>query len=318
MFDKYIDEFVPSVEMKEYLKGSHRSVDTIAEIIYYSPAPIERKRMALTGLIEELNPESDAELIFNSEAYLKTIDEAERLLKAEGVFSVEVCAYDEERGETDYEFDGLFNNFDDLVHYVKQNMKVCEVTDKDPWHYQAIKWINDESGKLVEACTYWIVRGEIWFVQLETEVLNKELPDIFMAHDLNVAVPFKAGDIVEVDLYPFADKRIIGILEIGDNRDCCCLQGLSKRLDGSWTTGAIKHGHIGDILLLTVSALYTITTYKGELPSGYEILKDVSDFIGGSEERGSTLWHKICASKSGDGLVDDELLSVIEKIREGA
>ena len=62
------------------------------------------------------------------------------------------------------------------------------------------------------------------------------------------------------------------------------MQGLSKRLDGSWTTGAIKHGHIGDILLLTVSALYTITTYKGELPSGYEILKDVSDFIGGSEE----------------------------------
>ena len=136
MFDKYIDEFIPSAEMKEYLKGSHRSVDTIAEIIYYSPAPVERKRMALTGLIEELNPESDAELIFNSEAYLKTIDEAERLLKAEGVFSVEVCAYDEERGETDYEFDGLFNNFDDLVHYVKQNMKVCEVTDEDPWHYQ--------------------------------------------------------------------------------------------------------------------------------------------------------------------------------------
>lgn len=42
MFDKYIDEFIPSKEMREYLKVPHESVDTIAEIIYYASAPIEK------------------------------------------------------------------------------------------------------------------------------------------------------------------------------------------------------------------------------------------------------------------------------------
>lgn len=318
MREKYIEEFIPSEDMREYLKIPHQNVDTIAEIIYYSPAPVERKKIALTELLKELDSKTDEDMIFNTKAYLKTIEEAERLIEVEGVFSIEMVEYDENKGDSNYEFNGLFNNFNDLVQYVKKNMDECEITDEDFIYYQAVKWINDEAGKLVEACTYWIIRGQVWYVQLEGKVLDEGIPDIFMSHELNVAVPFKAGDIVEVDLYPFADKRIIGILEIGDNRDCCCLQGLSKRLDGSWTTGAIKHGHIGDILLLAVSALYTITTYKGELPSGYEILKDVSDFIDGSEERGSALWHKIYASKSDDGLADDELLSVIEKIREGA
>ena len=305
MRDKYIEESISSVDMKDYLKIPHQNVDTIAEIIYYSPAPVERKKIALTELLKELDSKTDADMIFNAKAYLKTIEEAE------GVFSIEMVEYDKKKGELDYEFNGLFNNFNDLVQYVKQNMDECEITDEDLIYYQAVKWINDEAGKLVEACTYWIVRGQVWYVQLEGKVIDESIPDIFMSHDLNVAVPFKAGDIVEVDLYPFADKRIMGILEIGDNLDCCCLQGLSKRLDGSWTIGAIKHGHIGDFLLLTVSALYTITTYKGELPSGYEILKDVSDFIDGSEERGSALWNALAPMND---INTEEILSCIENL----
>ncbi|MBQ0027515.1 MAG: hypothetical protein KBS96_02815 [Lachnospiraceae bacterium] len=309
MFDKFIDEFISSDEMKEYLKMPHRSVDTIAEIIYYSPAPIERKKLALMELLENLNQEDDWELIENSKVYLSAIQEALELIDADGVFSIEQCSYNEKDGDSDCWFDGLFNKFDDLVQYIKYELESCEVTDDEPLLYQVVKWINDVSGKLVEACTYWIVRGEVWFTQVEGRMLDDDSIEIGALEDLNLPVPFKAGDIVEINFYPFADKRIIEIIEVGDNHDCCCLQALSRRKDGNWTIGAVKHCHIGDYLILGISPLYTMATYKNELPPEYEVLTKVNEFIGGKEENGSLLRNVMDQKQD---ITDEVLLEFME------
>lgn len=309
MFDKYIDEFVASKEMKSYLKTPHRSVDTIAEIIYYSPAPIERKKIALTELLEDLNPEDNQELIENSKAYLASIQEALRLIDTEGVFSVEQCCYNKNTGDSDYCFDGLFNKSDDLIQYIKHMNEICEIKDDTSSLYQAVKWVNDASGKLVEACTYWIVRGEIWLVQVEGRMLDEDSVEISALDDINLPVPFKAGDIVEIDLYPFADKRIIEIIEIGDNHDCCCLQAISRKIDGSWTISAVKHGHIGNYLILGISPLYTMTAYNDALPPEYEVLAKVSEFINGKEENGAILWNALSMKED---ITDEKLLEFIE------
>jgi len=132
--------------------------------------------------------------------------------------------------------------------------------------------------------------------------------------DLNLPVPFKAGDIVEVDLYPFADKRIMEILEIGDNFDCCCLQAIGKNSDGAWNIGAVKHGHAGMNILPCVSPLYTMKIYKGELPHDLKILELVSNFIGGSEENGAKLWDELAPK---DDITDEEILACVEKLKEG-
>jgi len=316
MFDKYIDEFILSADMKKYLKDHQSSVDTIAEIIYYSPTPIEKKKRALSELLIELDVESDTDMVANTEVYLNCILEAEKLIKTEGVFSIELCSYDAER-EFDCEFDGLFNDFEDLLKYVKQDMEEWEVHDEELWYYEVVKWINDASGKLVEACTYWIVRGEIWFVSLNGKVLDDINFDVCVAHDLNLPVPFKAGDIVAVDLYPFGEKQIFEIIEVGDNRDCCCLQALSRKRDGNWITGAVKHGHIGDSVILPVSPLYSIEKYNGEIPAGYDLLEIVRDFIDGSEERGASLWNAIYSNIKNHEFSKEELLEVLETIRQG-
>lgn len=313
MFDKYIDEFIKSEEMKSFLKMPHRSVDTIAEIIFYSPALVERKKIALMELLEELKQGENQELIENCETYLKYIQEAMGYIYADGVFSIEVCSYIDKNADWDYEFDGLFNNLDHLLECVHKNIEEGEITDEDPWLCQAVKWINDASGRLVEACTYWIVRGEIRFAEIDWKLLEGNIENVIALADLNLPVPFKAGDIVEVDLYPFADKRIIEIIEIGDNYDCCCLQALSRKIDGSWTIGAVKHGHIGNMIILDISPLYTMTAYDGELPPEHKILTKVSDFIDGKEENGAIFWNALSARSD---ITDEDILAFLDKERE--
>jgi len=145
MLVKYIEEFIPSDEMIEFLKHTEHSVDNEADIIYYAPASLDKKKTALSHLLAEAKRGDDQDLIECCEIYLKAISEAERLIDAEGVFSIEISNYDAEKGDSDYEFDGLFNKFDDLLQYVKKNLEDCEVEDDMPWFYQAIKWINDEA-----------------------------------------------------------------------------------------------------------------------------------------------------------------------------
>jgi len=314
MLDRYIAEFVASNEMKEFLKQTNHSVDNEADTIYHAPAPLEKKKNALMQLLKEAKDSSDLNLIEGCELYLKAISEAERLMNADGVYSVEIVSYDDKEGESDYEFDGLFNNFDDLVQYIKKNLEDYEVSDGAPWYYRAVKWINDENCKLVEACTYWIVRGEIWFAEVEDFILDDYRLSVYRAVDLNLSVPFKAGDIVEIDLYPFADKRILEIIEVGDNHDCCCLQALSRNVDGEWNVGAVKHGHIGIDILPCVSPLYTMTIFKGELPPEYKVLLNVSKFIDGQEEKGAVFWEVM--SRKND-IADEEVLELIGKAEEG-
>ena len=313
MRDKYIEEFILSDEMIAFLKQTNHSVDKEADIIYHAPASLKRKKIALSELLDEVKQEGVQELIDDCEIYLRAINEAERLIYAEGVFSIEISKYDAEKGDPDYEFDGLFNNFDDLVQYMKKNLEDYEVADDDPWFCQAIKWINDENGKLVEACTYWLVRGEVWFVEVEDYILDDYRLGVYGMVNLNLPVPFKAGNIVEVDLYPFADKRIIEILEIGDNHDCCCLQAISKNIDGTWTIGAVKHGHIGMDILPCVSLLYTMKTYTGELPSDFKVLESISDFINGSEQNGSLLWNALASMND---IATEEILACIEQLKK--
>lgn len=312
MFDKYIDEFISSLEMKEFLKTPCHSFDTIADIIIYSPASIERKKRALKDLLEEIKFCDNQSLIEKCKIYLKSIEEALNLIEVDGVFSVEICSYNDRTGDSDYGFDGLYNNYNDLLKYIKNSINEWEIAEDEPLFFYVIKWINDESGKLIEACTYWIVRGEIWFAQIEDCISDAENIDVYMSVDLNLPVPFKAGDIVEVDLYPFADKRIIEILEVGDNWDCCCLQALSRSIDGKWNVGAVKHGHIGLNILPCVSPLYTMTLYKNELMPELKVLESISDYIDGKEKNGTKLWN---ALSDEDDITDEELLTIFEKVK---
>ena len=68
--------------------------------------------------------------------------------------------------------------------------------------------------------------------------------DVFSLYpDLNIPFMFSAGDIVEVNCTPFAEKTKVLVLEVRDKYDCC--QSIGLNFDGYYVkAGAIKHAHI--------------------------------------------------------------------------
>ena len=66
---------------------------------------------------------------------------------------------------------------------------------------------------------------------------RREYPDFSIYNDVNLPVPFHAGDIVTIDCRPFAPVSHAVILEVGDNCDCCCLQALYYAGNGTWDMG---------------------------------------------------------------------------------
>ena len=42
MFDQYLNEFVPSMEIREYLKNSNIGIDEMSDVIYHAPVSLEK------------------------------------------------------------------------------------------------------------------------------------------------------------------------------------------------------------------------------------------------------------------------------------
>jgi len=292
MFDSYLDEFMPSVEMREHLKHSDKDVSNIAEIIYYSPYPIDKKYKSLCTLREEIaRNENDEFLQRECQDFIKAIELAEELKSAEGVFICESNTYNEEERCCESVYESVHATFDHLMEYIREDLGINKVTSRQLWWYEASKWITGSDGKLVEACTYIIVRGEVWFLYINS-LLYQEFSNTNRFDDLNLSVPFKAGDIVETNGYPFTPQKRILIVSVGDNIDCCCLQSLYSNEEGKWNISAVKHGWYGFEQFYKLSALYTMKKYHGSLGEDEVLLNAVSMFIAGDEERGEAVVDK--------------------------
>ena len=302
MYDKYIDEFVPSKEMAEYLKSNPKWVANIADVIYYSPSLLERKYDALKELKPEVQGSGDERLISDCDSFIEEIEIAHKLRDAEGVFTVEPVDFDPETTKSEDYFDGVYANFADVMDFIKENLDIDEIKDQEIRWYELTKWVKDDKGKYVSACTYVVAHDKLIAVDVDDDFHDSYIGS-YGADDINLPVPFKAGDIVEVDGYPYTPKKHLLIMEVGDNWDCCCLQGLFQEADGSWKTAAVKHNWIGFEAFPQISPLYTMSTYTGPLEGDEIFLKEVSDWIAGDEERAKLLWDKFFCS-TGEKLDD--------------
>ncbi len=127
--------------------------------------------------------------------------------------------------------------------------------------------------------------------------------------ELRIPVSYKSGDILIADEYPFGHTVKFVMLQIGDNVDCCCLQALSKKENGVWDIGAVKHGMIGSIGYPRVSCLYTAKKYIPDLSLSEDaILAKVSELVAGEETKGSILWDKI---SMGDTINDEKMWALL-------
>ena len=78
-----------------------------------------------------------------------------------------------------------------------------------------------------------------------------------------------------VDGCPFCEPKHVLLLEVGD--DCCGVWAMYNKADGSWGTGAVKHGTVYDVCRYSMlSPLYRMKKYEDVLTDDERILEDIS------------------------------------------
>lgn len=104
--------------------------------------------------------------------------------------------------------------------------------------------------------------------------------------------------------------------EVGDNRDRCCLQALYRNDDGTWDTGAVKHGHVlPNQYEPELSPLYRLASFHGQLPEKEHLLEKASRYINGDEERGAALWNYtycLCNDRKQQAVTEAQLLFYLD------
>lgn len=110
---------------------------------------------------------------------------------------------------------------------------------------------------------------------------------------LNLPVPYRPGDILEVSCDPYVSEPHYCILtEVGD--DCCGVQCLYPGENGRIEFGALKHGHYFFNCYYAswyLSPLYGTRVYAGELPRECEFMGRLSEKLHKDPAFGKVLWE---------------------------
>lgn len=110
---------------------------------------------------------------------------------------------------------------------------------------------------------------------------------------LNLPVPYRPGDILEVGCAPYVSEPHYCILtEVGD--DCCGVQCLYPGENGHIEFGALKHGHYFSGCFdrkQYLSPLYGTRVYAGELPRECEFMGRLSEKLHKDPAFGKVLWE---------------------------
>ncbi len=301
-----LKEIFPSAEMASYLARCPFSDDIPCHRCYVfddaSPEklPLRREdiRDAIAYAAIPLNRKRDLFLQLASgkdTAYFRLqaaeIEAAIRGMqpKSGEFFHLKGCYYiDEGRAEEDCLEPYL--TWEHIWECIREYLGYFDAKEKELVWFHVEKWSPDGNGRLKNDYDYMVLGTEVCYFSSS----RREQPDFSIYNDVNLPVPFYAGNIVTIDCRPFAPVSHAVILEVGDNMDCCCLQALYHNSDGTWDIGAVKHGHVLPNRHSTwFSPLYRLASFHGQLPEEERLLEQVSRHINGEEERGSALWNYI-------------------------
>ncbi|MBR1853472.1 MAG: hypothetical protein IJ794_10095 [Lachnospiraceae bacterium] len=296
-YNEFIDQFMPSGQMRAYLKTVELWPFQITELIYYSPCPLTEKLEGLRKLYEQAEKmevcDERNDLLERTANCISNIEDALKCLGVEGVFSIEAGHFDEDSLDTSADFETLCTTVEDVMDYVnelEQNYVESYDDDSDEvaeslrW-YDVTKWVKDESGKQKSICNYVIINNEICYSELARDYYDDYMKQIsyYSGVDLNLPVPFQVGDIIEVNGYPYGPRIRFLLTTVGDNWDCCCLKGMFRKMDGTWESGIVKHGKISYRDYPGISPLYSAHVYEGTLPEGEQLLYQIRDYLAGDE-----------------------------------
>ena len=159
--------------------------------------------------------------------------------------------------------------------------------DLDCKWYLIEKYKKDGEEDLKLLYMYIFYKGNVVYYWNETE----DYP-CWGDPDLNLPVIGYPGELYATDGRPFNKPQRFMMLEKGDNWDCCAVQALVVD-KGMVRTGALKHGdqYHGHWSRVGLSPLYSLESFKGELPEEENALYLAKSIMNGCEAAGRRLGY---------------------------
>ena len=298
MYRGFLDKCPFSDYMRDYLRTADLCPLNMIDIVMYAPIPIYTKFDELKKMRGDISDREDNYFVDYYNRAIRNIELGIRYLSEEGVFSIELVENDHENKATKYDLQMICGTLDAVMAFTRQDSEYRNDSPGYHFWYSVRKWIKDQEDKYVVACDYFIMKDEVLLSALgdgNGYIDRIDTFDSFEAQNLNIPVPFKAGDIMEFDCAPFGPRFHVLILKVGDNRDCCCVQGLAIHEKGEWSTGAVKHGMIECFgsHYPYISLLYSARLFEGELDDKERIMCEISEYIGGNESKGRAFWNAL-------------------------
>ncbi len=345
MYKDVVDTCFPPGEMREYLLREKLSKYSVAGIVRGAPLSLEKKKNMLKALSVTDNILWDIYCYFRDEKtgagllsgferlpgpliyrrarknsfsyhYMEFEDalEALRLKKGE-IFYLREKWYDEnihdENDSGEAPFLSLNAALEALAFAIGD-----EEWEEDTCIWSALeKWTPEEDGSMANPYTYYLVRDEIVYFERNRydeslRLWRCDYRGYVSSLNLDLPIPYSAGDIVTLDCLPFAPVKHVLLLEV-NNGDCCGARMLYRRGDsGLWDSGALKHGHGWGLHTPMLSPLYRLSRFDGQLPVEEEPLAAVAEYMCGDAAKGGEIKEDFRESMS--QITDEKLPEYIE------
>ena len=298
IFEEILSLLSGSPELHAYLLARPEQLQTTdyADIIAGAPVALMEKKRLLDRLSGHEAHSKDTGLIRDYSACLNTALQA--LESKEATFSVELWKDGEQ-------LDGPYIAFsvEEARRAIAQYREYWAMdADDETATYWRIKQYrqggaSDPDGFARPEYTFAAdPNGEVQYFMHDPEKRRGVWAEGAFGGDalhLNLPVPYRPGDILEVGCAPYVSKPDYCILtEVGE--DCCGVQCLYPCENGRIEFGALKHGHYFSGCFdgkQYLSPLYGAKIYTGELSGEYKFMKPLSEKLHKDPAFGKVLWE---------------------------
>ena len=317
-----IREVIPSKDMREYLCEHADELDQeqVVDMISGAPVSLHKKLELFTELSRDEDLEEDLKkaeddwerkwIETHSFFYrAKAVEKAIAGLRINGDQSFMVLRCERVDWAEDITDRRIFYTQEALEDYLKEERELKAKEESCCWYIIGKKVRN--RNVITYLFIYGVIDGEIcYFMDYEPEFKTDLYQEFWGCPDLNLPVPFRAGDIILVDGSPACEKKPALVLGVEDNVDCCCVCVLFVQKDGMLGRAPLKHSnmfyeiHRG----LQISTLYRAQLFHGTLEGENAALEIARAFMGNSEHRGRCMERDICFEKLHASELTRELL----------
>ncbi len=287
MFDKSIvNELFRSEDMRKHIEEQFENLNAydIAFLIYNAPISIKRKW-------ELLKPLGDSLEDFCEEFGLMHPGFALHLLKLE---PREYCVLTKcklKNGRR-IELDSVtIHNTQALTDYLAKKNFGANYDPTTHWHTLEVwKLDKKEKGLKSPIFDYIVIDGEICYI------------DCFYG-GYNVQIPFKCGDVIEVDSRPFLPlKHFVVINKNGYSQPILLYINEYSKIDTTPNTYKFNRNFLKSI---QIPIWYDAKLFNESLPQDEEILTSISKWINGDVEKCEMLLEFIEENANHEGITQD-------------